>query len=185
MSNPLAFPEVSKADSILFAGKMVVRSAWLPSRGTISIGETHEPTNPTIGAIFHSELSPAGQNATESQSQQPTATSAKELLSGPHFDTFLNVASLCNLAKLENKGEEGWVARGDPTECAIQVFAHRFEWGRESLTDGDRPQWGKHHHNLLCGARPYSLLLAAQIAEFPFDSDAKRMSVIFAKSGTE
>ncbi|KAL8290177.1 hypothetical protein RQP46_003116 [Phenoliferia psychrophenolica] len=149
----------------LTQGKMVVRSAWLPSRGTISVGETHEPVNPTLGTITHSSLSPAEQIDPKNASSQPAATTAATLLEGPHLEAFLNVASMCNLAKIE-KTEAGWVARGDPTECAIQVLAHRFSWSRESLTDGERPQW-------------------AQVAEFPFDSEAKRMSVIFAKSGSE
>ncbi|KAK4701347.1 P-type Na+/K+ transporter, partial [Phenoliferia sp. Uapishka_3] len=148
----------------LTQGKMVVRAAWLPSHGTLSIGETSEPNNPTIGQIYHSSLSPVEQN--RDPSNKPSETTATDLLAAPSLKTFLDVASLCNLAKVDKSPEGDWVARGDPTECAIQVLAHRFGWGRQSLTEGDRPQW-------------------ASIAEFPFDSDAKRMSVIFAKAGTE
>jgi len=59
-----------------------------------------------------------------------------------------------------NLETEQWDARGDPTEIAVQVFASRFDWGRRGFTSGDNPAW-------------------AQLAEYPFDSDVKRMTVIY------
>ena len=47
----------------------------------------------------------------------------------------------------------------------MQVFASRFDWNRANFVNGDDPQW-------------------IQIAEFPFDSDVKKMSVIFKESRT-
>ncbi|GAA5902891.1 hypothetical protein JCM5296_006324 [Sporobolomyces johnsonii] len=160
----------------LTQGKMVVRAAWLPARGTIHIGESNEPFNPTIGDLSISSLTPCESAAktdkkdtsSSSSRDQPQPTTAPELIesSGKPLETFLNVASLCNVAKVFHKEGEGWTARGDPTECAIQTLAHRFDWSREKLTEGERPQW-------------------AQLQEFPFDSDLKRMSVIYARSGDE
>jgi len=72
---------------------------------------------------------------------------------------FLEVASLANLATVNEKSGE-WHARGDPTEIAIQVLASRFDWNRLKLTSHD-------------SSNQYS-----EIAELPFDSDVKRMSVI-------
>ncbi|KAF3221472.1 Na+ ATPase [Orbilia oligospora] len=69
-------------------------------------------------------------------------------------------ASLANLAIVQKSGNGEWSARGDPTEIAIQVFASRFDHNRLKLTTGDTPTW-------------------KQLAEFPFDSDVKKMSVIF------
>lgn len=129
---------------------MVVRAAWIPSFGTITVGETNEPFNPTLGALFHSPLSPDESN-TAAEKSPPSPTTAKALLEREGkgvLETFLNVASMCNLAKVEKKKEEEgeeeqWSARGDPTECAIQVLAHRFEWGRERWVEGAIPEWGR------------------------------------------
>ncbi|OLN81008.1 Sodium transport ATPase 5-like protein 2 [Colletotrichum chlorophyti] len=57
-----------------------------------------------------------------------------------------------------NPGE--WKARGAPTEIAIEVFASRFGWNRLQLSQGPDAVW-------------------KEVAEFPFDSDVKKMSVIF------
>lgn len=92
----------------------------------------------------------------------------------------LNCAALCNLASVfeeredpgENDDEKAgnltgkYAATGDPTEIALQVFAHRFKWGKPSLTTGDS-RWLELH-------------------EYPFDSSLKRMAVIMeSPSGKE
>jgi Na+-exporting ATPase len=133
---------------------MVVRAAWVPSRGTIHVGESSEPFNPTVGDLTFSKLSPADSNASSdansekkekgaSAALRPASTTRDQLKQdgGEAFETLLNIASMCNVAKVWLKDGEGWTARGDPTECAIQTFAHRFEHGREKLTEGDSPQW--------------------------------------------
>ncbi|GAA6033364.1 hypothetical protein JCM8097_006713 [Rhodosporidiobolus ruineniae] len=166
----------------LTQGKMVVRAAWVPSRGTIHVGESNEPFNPTIGDLTLSKQSPAEANTDSAppspakekgesanvENVRPVSTSADDLRKegGEPFEMLLNVASMCNVAKVWNKEGEGWTARGDPTECAIQTFAHRFGHGRESLTEGEAPQW-------------------IQLQEFPFDSDLKRMSVLYARKSDE
>lgn len=71
------------------------------------------------------------------------------------------MATFCNLATVtRNEETQEWSARGDPTEIAIQVFSSRFDYGRRKFTSGDAPSW-------------------TQISEYPFDSDVKRMTVIF------
>lgn len=92
----------------------------------------------------------------------------------------LNCAALCNLASVfeerEDPGEGDeekagnltgkYAATGDPTEIAIQVFAHRFQWGKPTLTTGNS-RWSELH-------------------EYPFDSTLKRMAVIMeSPSGKE
>lgn len=153
---------------------MVVRAAWLPSRGTISIGESNEPFNPKLGAIRFASESPSEaaeeaegdmnhEDAVEEQAVNPPKGSRGEDLSpeeiikrgGDPMTTFLNIASLCNVAKVFYKEDEGWMARGDPTECAIQTFAHRFDWSREKWTEGDSPVWSKH---ILLVSPPKSIL---------------------------
>lgn len=132
-------------------GKMVCKAAWIPSRGTVLVGESNDPFNPTEGDLSFTTESPADQSNRESNRQRgdspptpPSAATGEQLLQehGAPLETLLNIASMCNVAKVF-KGEEGWMARGDPTECAIQVLAHRFDWGRQSHTDGDSPRWSK------------------------------------------
>ncbi|CRK39945.1 hypothetical protein BN1723_015618, partial [Verticillium longisporum] len=77
---------------------------------------------------------------------------------------FLQVASLANLATVTQK-EDRWDARGDPTEIAIQVFSTRFGWNRHERTAGEKAEW-------------------QDVAELPFDSDVKRMSVVMKHNGT-
>ncbi|GAA5877888.1 hypothetical protein JCM16303_000274 [Sporobolomyces ruberrimus] len=163
----------------LTQGKMTVRAAWIPARGTVHVGESNEPFNPTSAELSFTKLSPQ-QTATKAD-KKPSSSGSDETLTeeprvmapsdivesgGTPLETFLNIASMCNVAKVWEKEGEGWTARGDPTECAIQTLAHRFDWGREKLTDGERPEW-------------------AQLQEFPFDSDVKRMSVLYARTGQE
>ena len=136
---------------------MVCKAAWIPSRGTVLVGESNDPFNPTEGALSFISMSPS-QQAAEGFEKTSAATSATgaELIEqhSTPLESLLNIASLCNVAKVF-QGDEGWTARGDPTECAIQVFAHRFGWGRESLTEGASPKW-------------------TMLKEYPFDSDLKR-----------
>ncbi|RMZ79487.1 hypothetical protein DV738_g3391, partial [Chaetothyriales sp. CBS 135597] len=74
---------------------------------------------------------------------------------------FLEAIALCNLAtvrKVTEEGKESWKTTGDPTEVALQVFAHRFDSAKPTL-EGEQG-W-------------------KQIMEFPFDSSIKRMSVVY------
>lgn len=146
----------------LTQGKMVVRAAWIPSRGTVYVGESNEPFNPTLAKLRFSTTSPleAARKADENKittdkekerdAKVAKAAHGEELApddlvkrGGDPMTTLLNIASLCNVAKVFFKEGEGWSARGDPTECAIQTFAHRFGWGRERWTEGDSPTWSK------------------------------------------
>jgi P-type Na+/K+ transporter len=81
------------------------------------------------------------------------------------FKAFLECTALCNLATVRQTREDGqdkWKTAGDPTEIALQVFSHRFGYGRKTL---EREQGWK------------------QTMEFPFDSSVKRMSVVYEKAG--
>lgn len=76
------------------------------------------------------------------------------------LQSFIDCAALCNLAtvRFDNQTER-WKAMGDPTEIALQVFATRFDNGKQTL---HRQGW-------------------EQQAEYPFDSTIKRMSVIYKR----
>ena len=79
----------------------------------------------------------------------------------PELQAFLEGAALCNLATVRQVTEDGqskWKTTGDPTEIALQVFSHRFDYGKPTL-EGEKG-W-------------------KQVMEYPFDSSIKRMSVVY------
>jgi Na+-exporting ATPase len=141
----------------LTQGKMVVRKAWIPGKGTYSVGTSENPIDPTIGDLSHSQTAPVEEKEDE---KDPQVSSAEDLIRDNNdLEQFLNIASLANLAHV-HKAENEWKARGDPTDIAIQVFASRFDWNRTRWTNEQNPIW-------------------TQQAEYPFDSSIKKMSVIF------
>lgn len=84
----------------------------------------------------------------------------------PELQAFLESAALCNLAtvrKVTEDGEEKWKTAGDPTEIALQIFSHRFNFGKKALKEQG---W-------------------VQTMEYPFDSSIKRMSVVYKKPEEE
>lgn len=90
------------------------------------------------------------------------------------LDLFLDIVSLCNLSTVQNLsktttgsstpavavGQGSWTAIGEPTEIALQVFAMRFEHGKaEAMAKKNR----------------------TMVAEFPFDSSIKRMTMAYTR----
>ncbi|KAK1144299.1 P-type ATPase [Aspergillus melleus] len=144
----------------LTQGKMVVKKAWIPSRGTYSVGTSNEPFNPTVGDVTFTPLSPM---QFDDEKEGTPAENVEGLVAGNRqLEDFLDVASMANLSHVYKSEEGEWSARGEPTEIAIGVFASRFNWNRDRWTKGQGAVWH-------------------QKAEFPFDSTIKKMSVIFTK----
>ncbi|KAH8078053.1 sodium transport atpase [Cristinia sonorae] len=168
----------------LTQGRMVTRMSWVPAEGTYRVNDTDDAFNPTIGQLVFHPMSAqdvvASLNAEKDERLQlgkaPAPMLVSEHISDPHawatntpaLPQLLNCAALCNLASVfeekhasketlvESTGK--WAATGDPTEIAIQVFAHRFAWGKPTLTSG-MDRW-------------------REMFEYPFDSSVKRMAVI-------
>ncbi|KAL1296594.1 hypothetical protein AAFC00_000088 [Neodothiora populina] len=147
----------------LTQGKMVAKKAWIPSKGTYSIGSSNEPINPTVGDLYFDARPP--RNLPKDSEKLSSLSYAESLNDNPQLESYLRVATLANLAIVHKDQNDEWTARGDPTEIAIQVFASRFDWNRTKFTSGEAPAW-------------------KQLAEFPFDSDVKKMSVVFEETGT-
>ncbi|KAI0151797.1 hypothetical protein GGR57DRAFT_513753 [Xylariaceae sp. FL1272] len=171
----------------LTQGAMIVQKVWLPMQAILTVRDSMHPNNPTEGRVSVSQVkddattqkSPrdfdqerstaklrfdipdkeAGQGrspATATEDEEPEAEMT------PHLEAFLQSAALCNLATVRHEehptGDQlEWQATGEPTEIALQVFAHRFDRGKKTM----QGQGWK------------------QVAEFPFDSSIKRMSVIY------
>jgi len=145
-------------------GKMVVKRAWIPAKGIFTVEDISQPFNPTVGTLSFENLSPI-ELETSDQSGKKSSVDISKHIAVPEVRSYLEVASLANLATVHQNEEGEWVVRGDPTEIGIQVFACRFKYGRETLKAG--------------GESKGSGSTWTQLAEFPFDSDVKRMSVIF------
>lgn len=154
----------------LTQGKMVVRMAWLPGHGTYSIASTNEPYNPLVGDMDFTPLQPVDLPRPGEELKSQTVNPHTEPSINEGLKHYLDIASLANLAVVEKGskygGPEEWLVQGDPTEIAIQVFVTRFNWNRTTLSSGPNPRW-------------------KQLAEFPFDSEVKRMSVIFQDTTTD
>jgi Na+-exporting ATPase len=149
----------------LTQGKMVAKKAWLPGHGTYSVDDISEPFNPTTGGLGFSDKAPKDIDFGSDGANGSKITPDEELLRRRSvLADYLNVASLANLATV-HEVQGTWHARGDPTEIAIQVFASRFNRNRLDLATGDQPMW-------------------RQVNEFPFDSDVKRMSVLFEETAS-
>jgi P-type Na+/K+ transporter len=95
--------------------------------------------------------------ATDPTTGMITSNNEKEVMVTDELTELCRAAALCNLATVrKERNTDKWNVTGDPTEIALQVFAYRFGLGKDSLKD----EW-------------------TEIAEFPFDSAIKRMSVIY------
>ncbi|KAF9933858.1 Na+ ATPase [Linnemannia zychae] len=140
----------------LTQSKMVAVRMWLPSEGFYRITGTGFVPE---GDIFRQGESADGKHY-EQDEQIPSGTGSN------HYLRMIQTASLCNMSELrrtqhpETNGE--WSALGDPTEIALQVLAHKAGLSKPALV-----------------AKGFNL-----IAEFPFDSSVKRMSVLFQTPGS-
>ncbi|KAI7817134.1 Na+/K+ P-type ATPase [Gamsiella multidivaricata] len=141
----------------LTQSKMVAVRMWLPGDGFYRITGT--------GFVPEGEIYRQGEIVNG-------AFPAKEELSvagsgSNHYLRLLQASSLCNMAELrrtlhpETHGE--WSAIGDPTEIALQVLAHKAGLAKPELVE-----------------QGFNL-----VAEFPFDSSVKRMSVLYQAPPTE
>ncbi|KAI4252222.1 MAG: hypothetical protein L6R42_008063, partial [Xanthoria sp. 1 TBL-2021] len=176
----------------LTLGQMITRKAWLPGVGMYSVNNAEEAADPTKGSVT---LGPAPDFAKEKEkdkkpfdrdapavswdvSNEKNAMAEKEEAMTPtssdstgiplitaELQEFLQSTALCNLAAVRlDKEKNEWQAIGDPTEIALQVFAHRFQLGKKTLQE--QHGW-------------------TQLAEYPFDSSIKRMSVIYREGEKE
>lgn len=153
----------------LTQGKMVVKKAWVAAEGTFAVGNTNSPLDPTAAQISLDRSMPldvARVPRTQAQLQAESPwRNALDFVGSGFVQHYLNIATFCNIATVSRRTDSGeWDARGDPTEIAIQVFASRFDWNRKKFTHSDPASW-------------------TQVAEYPFDSDVKRMSVVYREHG--
>ncbi|KAG9011102.1 Na+ ATPase [Tulasnella sp. JGI-2019a] len=167
---------------------MVVKRAYIPGFGTYTVDNISDPFNPTVGSLLYSISTPVVidrdyEIEKVEKVEEPHLVDINQHVAIPSVQTFLHVASLCNLAAVHQSADGAWHCRGDPTEIGIQVFVSRFKYGREKLmapllgavkSEGSvTPPEGVPVNDT--GSQ------WTQLAEFPFDSDVKRMSVVFRR----
>jgi P-type Na+/K+ transporter len=145
---------------------MVVQMAWIQSHGTYSIQTGNDPHNPDDSQVTFANSEP--RDLQPPLNEDPPVSPKDEASYHPSLERYLDVASLANLATVQKvdiaeDSTSRWQANGDPTEIALQVFATRFgRSGQGTVSDG----W-------------------KQLAEFPFDSSVKKMSVLCEKAAHE
>lgn len=181
----------------LTQGAMIVKKVWLPKVGIYTVNNSMDPNNPTEGTVTKAALTSEGtqtpsssentaidfdnqrsaaalkfdipvEKAARDQNKSSSSKNEEPAELIPELESFLQSAALCNLATVKNEVVEGettrkWKTTGEPTEIALQVFAHRFDSGKRVL---ENKGW-------------------KQVAEFPFDSSIKRMSVIYQRPDGE
>lgn len=97
---------------------MIVKKAWIPGRGTYSVGATSEPFNPTQGQLGLQDAQPKDIDFQLSDAEGTPINPEEVVARDPTLQEYLNVASLANLATVHQVQGE-WHGRGDPTEIAI------------------------------------------------------------------
>jgi Na+-exporting ATPase len=101
----------------LTQGKMIARSAWIPSAGTLTVSHTTDPFDPTSGLVQLDEIDWSSNKSIEESSA---------------LNIFLRAISLCNLSTIYHENQT-WSAVGEPTEIALHVLALRFGFGKSSV----------------------------------------------------
>ncbi|KAK4694891.1 P-type Na+/K+ transporter, partial [Lecanoromycetidae sp. Uapishka_2] len=153
----------------LTQGQMITRSVWIPNIGIYTLDDVEDAVDPTKGTIkfspeVHETMAlPDQEETTEEMEVAGSYKRFEDHAMKPELESFLRSTALCSLATLRHDGSKSeWQAIGDPTEVALEVFAHRFRHGKKTLQEAHG--W-------------------KQLAEYPFDSSIKRMSVVYQMAG--
>lgn len=163
----------------LTQGQMITRKVWIPHTGVYTVNNSDDASDPTKGSVaFGPSMTKSeadvkkaalsekgvdekaehggGSDAAGGDVEKGSLAERPEVV--PDLEAFLHSVALCNLATVRhNEQEQRWQTTGDPTEVALQVFSHRFSMGKKVLVTSG---W-------------------KQLAEYPFDSTIKRMTVIY------
>ncbi|KAI0408515.1 hypothetical protein F4802DRAFT_605110 [Xylaria palmicola] len=149
----------------LTQGKMITRKVWLRDGSVATVEACTHPFDPASGdVVWKDDKSPSLNYSSISRLPQ----SAKR---------FIECICLCNNATVsDGKAASGddtfetsttsttvvsdWKAVGEPTEIALQVFAMRFDVSKATLSQANE---------------------TALVAEHPFDSSCKRMTVVYSR----
>ncbi|KAL0570051.1 hypothetical protein V5O48_011906 [Marasmius crinis-equi] len=159
----------------LTQGKMIVKTVWIPSAGAPPRSLDVESTS---GA-----LNPEGR-VLEGHGEKQAVIDPDDMDSA--LKELVTVASLCNVATIakDKENDSLWTSTGDPTEVALQVFAHKLRMGRPSLVVDSIPASSSDNDTIDTvqdeKERGFQASKRYQLKnEFPFDSSLKRMSTVY------
>ncbi|KAL0565519.1 hypothetical protein V5O48_016504 [Marasmius crinis-equi] len=175
----------------LTQGKMVVRRVWAP----LASGQGEDSSKVFSVESGSEALSPEGGRVAEllgrEEKEKEIPLGLEALDEDESLREVVTVASICGVATLTKaeakEGKEGrWKATGDPTEVALQVFAHRFGFRREdrvvvptgAAASEDAPSADSPDSAPAPSASPKSPQYKLH-TEHPFDSSIKRMSMVY------
>ena len=159
----------------LTQGKMIARKVWIPSSGIYTVNGTEEASDPTTGYVSFSTSTSNAETVSQDSNIDEKADASSEVVTEKTSEVtqktpevtsaltlFLESTALCNLATVRyDEQKHRWQTVGDPTEISLQVFAHRFQFGKRTLEE--QHGW-------------------SQLAEYGFDSGIKRMSVVYTNT---
>jgi len=151
----------------LTQGKMITRKVWLCDGTTASVKGSTNPFDPTSGEVEWQGPA-SGFKATEKGvNKLPKEAKAfvkcislcnnSTVTDGKNGGTSVSADDLAETSTIDTLSPASWTAVGEPTEIALQVFAMRF---------------GKAKPTIMASEQLHLL------AEHPFDSSCKRMSVL-------
>jgi potassium/sodium efflux P-type ATPase len=136
----------------LTQSKMVLTRLWRPDEGFYRVSG--------LGFSIDGQV-------TSEQQEDAAAVTMDTMSTG--FKEMAYNAALCNMSEVrKDKEGDGYHGIGDPTEIALQVFAHKLHMGKPALTDTTTDGGGN-------GSQETGWKV---LTEYPFDSTIKRMSVI-------
>jgi magnesium-transporting ATPase (P-type) len=183
----------------LTQGRMITRKAVIPGVGTLSVHDTTDPYNPGSGhvkldgqlldlddypqspllEVFLRTIALCNLSTIESPPEPSPGSSgpgkSKEVAdrTDDGIDTETSTQRSATISTrpsatvsrslTSTQRSLPWKATGEPTEIALHVLAMRFNMGRESLLQ---------------------TLDVTHVAEFPFDSTVKKMTVVYQNGDT-
>ncbi|KAF8660097.1 hypothetical protein AX16_001655 [Volvariella volvacea WC 439] len=164
----------------LTLGKMSVRKFWLAA-------DPHKDAEYTA-EVTQDALQPSGIVRKQDGSELDISTFGEGLAQA------VRTIALCNVATIRRNLKGDWKSTGDPTEVALQVFAHKLGLGRPSLTFDTEPaenskrpfrinpQGERERVAFEDEKEPPKPKRFELKTEFPFSSELKRMSTIYVDS---
>ncbi|CAB5394826.1 unnamed protein product [Rhizophagus irregularis] len=143
----------------LTQSKMIATDAWLPGDGLYRISGRNGFS--PEGKIYRCGINVTSEIEVEVEDEEVTPDNMRYA-----FTRLVQASALCNMAVIKKgKGNDEWHAIGDPTESALQVFAHKAGLPKSVLT-----------------AEPFKFEL---VQEYAFDTELKRMSVVCKEKSTD
>ncbi|KAL2157262.1 hypothetical protein VTH06DRAFT_6302 [Thermothelomyces fergusii] len=157
----------------LTQGRMVAKRVWLADGTEASVGDTTNPFDPSSGnvRVDGDEYSPVLSPAAEKKAARLRGLLETVALCNNSTVSRTQTAAPAAGPQGSGSGSAGgggdssytYTAVGEPTEIALHVLAMRFGLGKPELL---HPGSGRQ-----------------LLAEFPFDSSCKRMTVVYADEG--